>query len=204
MLGYDVMTIGNHDFDAGLDRLREVTEDDAGFDIVNVNYDFRGTPMEEHVQPFVIHEVEPAGGGDRPLKVGIFGLGVKLDGLVTEKLRPGVTYSDPVAAAKEWSRRLRYDRQCDLIILLSHLGDDGYAGEPGDQHLAREIDEIDLIVGGHTHTFMKAPTRVPHEKRETLVHQVGFAGINLGRVEFVMKDGRVTSADARSIPVVAS
>jgi 5'-nucleotidase len=115
-----------------------------------------------------------------------------------------VTYSDPVAAAREWSRHLRDEKRCDLIVLLSHLGDEGYDGQPGDQHLAREIDEIDLIVGGHSHTFMKAPTRVPHEKRETLVHQVGFAGINLGRVDFVLKDGRVESAGARSIPVQAS
>jgi len=204
MLGYDLMTIGNHDFDAGIDRLREVTAAHASFAMVSANYDFRGTPMEAHVLPYRIYEITPAGNAGRPLKVGIFGLGVKLGGLVTEKLRPGVGYSDPVAAAKHWSRHLRHELGCGLIVLLSHLGDDGYAGEPGDQHLAREIDEIDLIVGGHTHTFMKAPTRVPHEKRETLVHQVGFAGINLGRVEFVVKDGRIESANAWSIPVGAA
>jgi 5'-nucleotidase len=204
MLGYDVMTLGNHDFDTGIDRLREITATQASFAIVNANYKFQGTPMEEHVRPYMIHEIALPGGGDRPLKVGIFGLGVKLEGLVTEKLRPGVEYGDPVAAAQQWSRHLRHEQGCDLIVLLSHLGDGGYAGQPGDQHLAREIDEIDLIVGGHTHTFMKAPTRVPHEKRETLVHQVGFAGINLGRVEFVVQDGRIKNTNAWSIPVRAA
>ncbi len=204
MLGYDAMTIGNHDFDAGIDRLSEVTAAHARFAMVSANYGFRGTPMEEHVQPFMLYDITPAGGATRPLKVGIFGLGVRLEGLVTEKLRPGVIDSDPVAAAKHWSRYLRHELGCGLIVLLSHLGDDGYAGQPGDQHLAREIDEIDLIVGGHTHTFMKAPTRIPHERRETLIHQVGFAGINLGRVEFVVKDDRIENANAWSIPVGAA
>jgi 5'-nucleotidase len=160
--------------------------------------------MQQRVPPYVIRQVESAGGADAPVKVGIFGLGVGLQGLVSENLRPGVSYGDPVAAARTWSRHLRREERCDLIVLLSHLGDEGYDGQPGDQHLAREIDEIDLIVGGHSHTFMQAPTRVPHEKRETLVHQVGFAGINLGRAEFVLKDGRIQSADARSIPVQTS
>ncbi len=203
-LGYDVMTIGNHDFDAGLERLHEVAERYATFDIVNANYDFHGGPMQQRVRPYVIREVADAGGAGAPVKVGIFGLGVVLQGLVSENLRPGVSYGDPVAAARTWSRHLRHEERCDLIVVLSHLGDEGYDGQPGDQHLAREIDEIDLIVGGHSHTFMKAPTRVPHEKRETLVHQVGFAGINLGRAEFVLKDGRIESANAWSIPVQVS
>ncbi len=196
VLGYDVMTIGNHDFDAGLDGLVEAARY-ADFDLVSANYDFSATPLAERVKPYVIR---PMG----PLRVGVFGLGVVLEGLVPADLRPGVRYSDPVAAAKRWSSHLRASERCDLIVCLSHLGNHGYGGEPGDQDLARKIDEIDLIVGGHSHTFMSAPTRVDHGKRETLVHQVGFAGINLGRVDFIVDQGRVTRAEAKSIPVVAA
>jgi 5'-nucleotidase len=196
-LGYDVMTVGNHDFDAGLERLAEVTRRYAVFDIVSANYDFSGTVMEPCVQPWVVRDVGP-------VRVGIFGLGVKLEGLVPAGLRPGVVYRDPRRAAREWCRYLRYEQRCDLIVCLSHLGNEGWDGEPGDQQLAREIGDIDLIIGGHSHTFMDRPTRIQHEQRETLVHQVGFAGINLGRVEFRMKDGQVLEARAESRPVAAS
>ncbi len=192
-LGYDVMTIGNHDFDAGMNGLARAARF-ADFDMISANYDFSGTVMGDRVKPHVIKQVGPA-------RVGLFGLGVILQGLVPPDLCQGVTYNDPVETARRQARYLRGQERCDLVIALSHLGNTGYAGEVGDQTLAREVPEIDLIVGGHSHTFMDAPTRYRHGERETLVFQVGFAGINLGRVDFHMRAGRIIRTGAHILPV---
>ena len=192
-LGYDVMNIGNHDFDGGVDGLVNALPH-AKFDLVNANYDFGKSPLGPHVKPYVIREIGAA-------RVGIFGLGVVLEGLVSESNRPGITYGDPVPVARRMAQELRRDRKCDLVVCLSHLGNDGWSGQPGDQDLARSVEGIDLIVGGHSHTFMDAPTRVRHGDRETLVFQVGWAGINLGRVDFHLRRGVVTGSQGSVIPV---
>jgi 5'-nucleotidase len=194
-LGYDVMTLGNHDFDGGVEGLMNALPQ-ARFDIVNANYDFSGSPLADHVRPFVVRETGPA-------RVGLFGLGVLLEGLVTPALCRGVTYGAPVPAAQRMVQRLRTDERCNVVVCLSHLGKDGYGGEIGDEQLAAEVPGIDLIVGGHSHTFMDEPLRVRHGERETLVFQVGWAGINLGRVDFRLREGRVVSADAGVLPVDA-
>lgn len=194
-LGYDVMTLGNHDFDGGVEGLMNALPQ-ARFDIVNANYDFSGSPLADRVRPYLVRETGPA-------RVGLFGLGVLLDGLVTPALCRGVTYGPPVPAAQRMVQRLRTDEKCDVVVCLSHLGKDGYGGEIGDEQLAAEVPGIDLIVGGHSHSFMDEPLRVRHGDRETLVFQVGWAGINLGRVDFRMRAGRVMSADARALPVGA-
>lgn len=195
-LGYDVMTIGNHDFDGGLDGLARAARF-ADFDMISANYDFTGTVMEDRVKPHVIKQVGPA-------RVGLFGLGVILQGLVPPDLCRGVVYNDPLSAARRQARHLREQERCDLVIALSHLGNTGYAGEVGDQTLARKVPEIDLIVGGHSHTFMDAPTRYHHGERETLVFQVGFGGINVGRVDFHLRQGRPVRTSAQVLPVGAS
>ena len=192
-LGYDVMNIGNHDFDGGVEGLIGALPY-ARFDLVNANYDFSRSPLGQHVKPCVIRTVGPA-------RVGLFGLGVELDGLVAEPQRPGITYHDPVAAAQQMVRELRQERKCDLVVCLSHLGNEGWNGQTGDQDLAHQVEGIDLIVGGHSHTFMDQPTRVRHGARETLIFQVGFGGINLGRVDFHLREGVVTQARARVLPV---
>jgi 5'-nucleotidase len=194
-LGYDVMNIGNHDFDGGADGLvRALSE--ARFDLVNANYDFGANPLGAHVKPFVIRQAGPA-------RVGLFGLGVMLDGLVTEAVRPGITYNDPVPVARRLAQELRQEHGCDLVVCLSHLGNEGWQGQPGDQDLARTVEGIDFIAGGHSHTFMEEPTRVRHGGRETLVFQVGWGGINLGRVDFHLRRGAVARADAFVLPVGA-
>lgn len=192
-LGYDVMNIGNHDFDGGVAGLLGALPH-AKFDLVNANYDFGASPLGPHVKPYVIRTLGP-------VKVGIFGLGVELNGLVSESNRPGITYGDPVPVARRLADELRRNQRCDLVVCLSHLGNDGWNGQPGDQDLARSVDGIDFIVGGHSHTFMEAPSRVRHGDRETLVFQVGWAGVNLGRVDFHLKRGRVMRSQGSLIPV---
>lgn len=194
-LGYTAMTIGNHEFDVGLDGLAAASEH-AGFDLLSANYDFSDTVLRDRVKPYTLREI----GG---VRLGLFGLGVGLEGLVAAPLCRGVVYADPIAAARKMSETLRTAEKCDLVICLSHLGNQGYQGEPGEQQLAREVAGIDLIVGGHSHTFMDEPTRVRHGARETLVFQVGWAGINLGRVDFHMRSGEVRQARAHAIPLRA-
>jgi 5'-nucleotidase len=180
-MGYDATTIGNHDFDNGVEGLVEMLPH-ADFPLVSANYDVSGSLLEGHVEPWIIRDL----GG---VRVGIFGLGISFDGLVLESLHRGVDYTDPYAAARRAAGELRA-RGCSLVICLSHLGY-RYRGEiPSDTILAQEVDGIDLILGGHTHTFMDAPD--VYEKTDgslTLVNQVGWAGMRLGRIDVMMKPG---------------
>lgn len=172
---YDVATIGNHDFDNGVDGLLEMMPH-ADFQFVSANYDVSASPLAQHVRPWTIREL----GG---LRVGIFGLGIAFEGLVLAELHEGVRYTDPYQAARRAVAGLR-EQGCHLVVCLSHLGYRYRGVRPSDTRLAREVEGIDLILGGHTHTFMDQPDVHPHAGgRETLVNQVGWAGMRLGRVD---------------------
>jgi 5'-nucleotidase len=195
-LGYDAMEIGNHDFDAGVDGLAQAARF-ADFELLSANYDFSRTVLAGRVKPYIVRKL-----GD--IRVGIFGLGVGLDGLVSDKLRLGVGYADPFPVAQRMVDELRVRERCPLLVCLSHLGNEGYQGGPGDHELARAVEGIDLIVGGHSHTFMETPSRVRHGDRETIIHQVGFGGLYLGRVDFHIAQGQVSNARATALPVDGS
>ena len=173
---YDATTIGNHEFDNGLDGLKRAMEF-ANFPYLSANYDLSKTNIKDAVESYkVLYK------GD--LKIGIFGLGIKLKSLVDSKLYGPTVYQDPIAVAKEVVQELTA-KQCDLIICLSHLGyqynNPYYAS---DQRLAAEVSEIDVILGGHTHTFMDEPLLLTNpEGHTTAINQVGWAGINLGRLD---------------------
>ncbi|MBR9845316.1 MAG: twin-arginine translocation signal domain-containing protein [Algicola sp.] len=196
MLNYDVATIGNHDFDNGIDGLYAQLPH-ADFDFVSANYDFSNTIMDAHVKPYKIISKEG-------IKIGIFGLGVELQGLVDKNLYKETVYNDPTESAQEMSRILKEDEQCDLIICLSHLGY-SYSHLPdkiSDLKLAEATKDIDLIIGGHTHTFLDKPTIVKNsEGKNTLVNQVGCYGINLGRIDFYFDSHKNKSANGTSIVV---
>jgi 5'-nucleotidase len=180
-IGYDVATLGNHDFDNGVPGLVEMMPH-ADFQFVSANYDVAASPLAEHVRPWTIREL----GG---VRVGIFGLGIAFDGLVLRQLHEGVRYADPYAAARRAVSELQA-QGCSLIICLSHLGYRYRRERPSDTLLAQEVGGIDLILGGHSHTFLDEP--VVHEKgdgRRTLVNQVGWGGIRLGRVDVLMGGG---------------
>lgn len=198
-LGYDAMTIGNHDFDIGMDGLLAAVAAagvDDSFGLLSANYDVTDTALASRIKPQTILR-------RGPVKVGLFGLGVKLKGLVADKLCRGVIYKNPLPVAEKVSRHLRYEEKCDLVICLSHLGLHGYADEPGDTDIAAVCGDIDLVIGGHSHSFMREPERFRHPDRETLVFQVGFGGIYLGRVDFQLKAGSVIAAHAAALPVEA-
>ena len=178
-LKYDVATIGNHDFDNGIDGLYAQLPH-ANFKFVSANYNFKNTIMDTHVEPYQIILKDE-------IKIGIFGLGIELKGLVDQKLYKETEYLDPIEIAQETTKFLKVDEQCDLVICLSHLGYN-YNNNPSkisDLKLAAATKHIDLIIGGHTHTFLPKPTVVKNiEGKNMLVNQVGCFGLYLGRIDF--------------------
>jgi 5'-nucleotidase len=193
---YDATTIGNHDFDAGLENLATQLTSHATFPMLVANYDFSGTPMEHKYQPYKIFR-------KGKIKVGVFGVGIEMAGLVSENLSAGTKYLDPVAKGNEIAYSLKKQKDCDLVICLSHLGNTYSDNKVSDKRLATETENIDLIIGGHTHTFLPAPIVYQNKKGEdVLVNQVGWAGINLGRLDFnLSKYSKKKLLEASSITV---
>lgn len=179
LMNYDACTIGNHDFDAGLENLATQLTRHANFPMLVSNYDFNSTPMEQKTLPYKVFK-------KGKLKIGVFGLGIKMKGLVPDNLAAGTIYLDPIQKANETASRLKSQEKCDMVICLSHLG---YKYKENnvvsDQVLAKETENIDLIIGGHTHTFFEAPEVAKNKKGDDVIlNQVGWAGIILGRLDF--------------------
>ena len=151
MMQYDLATMGNHDFDNGIDGFYSQLPH-AEFEFVSANYDFKNTVLNEIVKPYKIFNKDG-------IKIGIFGLGVELDGLVDKKLYKETIYNNPIEVAQDMTKILKEEQKCDLVICLSHLGY-SYKNEPykvSDLELAKKTKNIDLIIGGHTHTFLEKP-----------------------------------------------
>ncbi|OCB78619.1 bifunctional metallophosphatase/5'-nucleotidase [Flavobacterium crassostreae] len=196
MMQYDLATIGNHDFDNGMDGLYAQMPH-AKFDFVAANYDFKNTLLDGIIKPYkVFHK--------NGIKVGIFGIGIQLEGLVDKKMYLETVYKDPVEISQEMSRLLKKELQCDVVICLSHLGYAYQRDESriSDLKLAQLTQDIDLIIGGHTHTFLEKPTVVQNVVgKEVLVNQVGCYGINLGRIDFYFDSNRNKKTHGKSILV---
>ncbi len=196
MLKYDVATIGNHDFDNGIDGLFAQLPH-AKFDFISANYNFSNTVMDTHVKPYKIFIKEG-------IKIGVFGLGIELEGLVDKSNYKETKYLNPIEISQEMTRILKTEEKCDLIICLSHLGYN-YKNETdkiSDLKLAEATKNIDLIIGGHTHTFLKKPTIVKNkEGNNMLVNQVGCYGINLGKIDFYFDSKKNVAANGTSIIV---
>ncbi|MDX1653381.1 MAG: metallophosphatase [Brumimicrobium sp.] len=178
-MGYDCATMGNHDFDAGLEGFLKA-HTHATFPFVNANYDFSNTVLAGITSPYKVFY-------KGPFKIGVFGLGVELEGLVAKTNYGDTVYSDPVAAANKWAEHLRMEEECNLVICLSHLGYSPRHNDMCDTVLAKETSGIDLIIGGHTHTFLEKPEIHLNKKGEkVLINQVGWAGLALGRIDFFL------------------
>lgn len=178
MMGYDATTIGNHEFDNKVEGFVNVAPK-ANFPFVNSNYDFRGAPeMGKFIDEFIIKYVDG-------VKIGIFGLGIRFDTLVLPELHEGVRHINAEIVARQMTRRLRQDYNCDMVICLSHLGLEYETDLVSDMVIANNVDGIDLIIGGHTHTLLEEPRIVEKAGKEpTIVSQVGHAGVVLGRLNF--------------------
>ncbi len=180
MMGYDAAIMGNHDFDNGIEGFHKQLPH-ANFPILNANYDFSDTLLAGKTQSYKIFKKDG-------LKIGVFGLGIELKGLVNKQQYGNTIYLDPLAKALEIERLLKLEHKCDLIICLSHLGYKYANQKISDIVLAENTNYIDLIIGGHTHTFLEKPDSKRNKKgTETLINQVGFAGINLGRIDFIFQ-----------------
>ncbi|WAC13782.1 bifunctional metallophosphatase/5'-nucleotidase [Dyadobacter pollutisoli] len=176
-MGYDAATMGNHDFDNGLAGFAKQLPH-ANFPFLVSNYNFENTELKGKTQPFKIFKKQG-------IKIGVFGLGIELFGIVNKKNYGDTVYLDPIAKANEMASLLKNDYHCDLVICLSHLGYKYKEDKVSDQILAKSTRNIDLIIGGHTHTFMKVPEDIVNlDGKITTVNQVGFAGINLGRLDY--------------------
>ncbi|RUA16844.1 MAG: bifunctional metallophosphatase/5'-nucleotidase [Flavobacteriia bacterium] len=194
-LKYDASAIGNHDFDNGIDGLLAQMPH-ASFELICANYDFTNTVMNGYVKPYKTYLVDG-------VKIGVYGLGIELDGLVTKKLYKETVYLNPYEIALDMERKLKEEENCDLVICLSHLGYDYDNPErPMDTQLAQRTHSTDLIIGGHTHTFLEKPdVRTNRKGNAALVNQVGCYGINLGRIDFYFDPDKNASAEGVSIVV---
>lgn len=193
-LKYDAATLGNHDFDNGIDGFYAQLPH-ADFSFINSNYDFSNTLIDGKVKD---HQVFIKDG----VKIGVFGLGIELDGLVSKNNYKETKYLNPVEIAQEMTKKLKQQEKCDLVICLSHLGYHYKTDKIDDLKLASKTKDIDLIIGGHTHTFLPKPTVTTNiEGKKVLVNQTGWAGVNLGRIDFYLDEENNVSADGVAIEV---
>jgi 5'-nucleotidase len=192
LIGYDAGTIGNHEFDNGVVSLARALSF-ADFDIVSTNYDVRGSALESRVKTHVVKEV----GG---VRIGLFGLGISPTGLITPDNFKPLQYLDPVRMSRGVTKLLREQERCTLVLGMSHLGyySDPTHGEVGDSQVAAQVEGIDFIASGHTHTFMDKPVLQKNPAgKDTIIFQVGRSGIFVGRVDFTVRDGKVTGSAGR-------
>lgn len=200
MVGYDAGTLGNHDFDNGVDALveamasmEELEHRNAPMAFLNCNFRMKGAqPLAQRVRPWMVKEV----GGQR---VGLTGVGVAFDGLVAPRNHKGVEWMDPDQALKPVVRHLRDKEKADVVVVLSHLGYDHQGRFIDDLNLARLVPGVDVIIGGHSHTFLEEPVRVG----STSIFQVGHSGVNLGRMDLTFAKGQLRAASGRSMAVEA-
>lgn len=175
-MGYDSATLGNHDFDGGIDGFKKAQKF-ANFDFISTNYDFSNTILDGRTKKYKIIKIDG-------LKIGILSANIELDGLVPPKLFKETKYLDPIDYANEMAKELKVDKGCDYVVCLSHLGYKYKNNRVSDVKLAEESSHIDLIIGGHTHTFMKTPDEVLNKiGKKVIVTQAGWAGIILGRLD---------------------
>ncbi len=192
-MNYDIVTLGNHDFDIGMEAYKSALSH-ASFQVVNANYELSSTPLEEVVKPYTI--IRKAG-----FKIGVFGVGVDLQGLVPNENWKGLTYQDPIAAAQKQADALRKEG-CDVVICLSHLGYEYNTNQVSDKVLAASTHGINVIIGGHTHTFLEDMQEFKNkEGKAVFVNQVGYGGLKLGRIDIELcpDSGKFTIASINQL-----
>lgn len=192
---YDAATMGNHDFDNGMEGFLSALPH-ASFPFVCSNYDFSETILQGKTLKNLVLE-------RNRIKIGIFGLGVELEGLVMKKNYGKTVYLDPITVCEQQVDELRNQKECDLVICLSHLGYSYNSNRISDVKLASSTSGIDLILGGHTHTFLDEAKLVSNkENKATLINQVGWAGIKLGRIDLMIKKEKLKGKESKEITYI--
>ena len=194
MLKYDASAIGNHEFDNGVEGMAEQLQK-ANFDILLANYDFSKTAMDGIAKPYKIFTVDG-------VKIGVFGLGIELQGLVNKREYGETEYLSPIEITQDMVRILKKEEKCDLVICLSHLGYSYESTKISDVLLAQQTQDIDLIIGGHTHTFLDKPQVFKNKVgKDVIVNQVGCFGLRLGRIDFYFEDNKLESNNSNNMKV---
>jgi 5'-nucleotidase len=175
-LGLDAITLGNHEFDNGISFLCTMLKK-AKFKVVSSNYDVSATPLKKFVHPWLIVR-------KGKLRIGIVSANISPSGLISPANFEGVKYLEPYETAEAKAAWLKSVKKCDLVICLSHLGLDNKGEAPDDLRLAEKTKSIDVIIGGHTHTFMRNPAKKVNAVGDTvIINQVGKGGIYVGRMD---------------------
>jgi 5'-nucleotidase len=179
LMKYDAMTIGNHEFDSGLENMERLFRM-ANFPIVCANYDVSATILKDLVKPYIVLE-------RNGVRIGVFGLSPQLAGLVQTEKCEGIIFNDPYTVAQETADLLREKEHCDVVICLSHLGYQ-IKGVACDEELIRLTNHIDLVLGGHTHTFMNEPAYVLNKDgKEIPVLHSGANGVQVGNIVLTLE-----------------
>jgi len=181
--GYDAGTIGNHEFDNGLEGILEPLPN-ANFPLINSNYDFSNTILAGKFSRWKIFKRSG-------IKIGVYGLGVELKGLVADKNYGNTIYNDPVKVANEMETFLKNEKGCDLVICLSHLGLRPKENNICDTVLAGETSMTDLIIGGHSHTWLEEPIIQKNKiGKQIIINQAWWGGLVMGKIDFVFERSR--------------
>ena len=181
--GYDAGTLGNHEFDDGLEGILDSLPS-AKFPLINSNYDFSNTKLAGKFPRYKVFKK------DR-IKIGVYGLGIELKGLVSDKNFGNTIYNDPLKTALEMESFLKNEHKCDLVVCLSHLGLSYRENKISDMVLATETSMTDLIIGGHTHTFLEEPIIEKNKAgNRIIVNQASWGGQILGKIDFVFERSR--------------
>ncbi len=175
--GYKATTLGNHEFDLGIQHLADTFRKYAKFDLLNCNYNLTETPLQDLVKPYEIYTVNH-------LKIGVIGVGLDLTDLVTEKNRAGIVYQDPIAKVQYWADYLKQKKRCSAVVVISHLGYQYNTTKIDDLKLAAATSNIDVILGGHTHTYLTEPNKINNKiGKPVIVNQAHWAGLVLGKID---------------------
>ena len=188
---YDASTMGNHDFDIGLEGFKNALPF-ANFPFICSNYDFSKSILNDRTLPYKIME-------KKGIKIGIIGIGIKLEGLVSKKLYGDTNYLDPIKTANKYAAILKNEKKCQLVICLSHLGYEYNSNKISDIKLAKNTANIDVILGGHTHTFFEKARIFENKNGDpVIINQAGWAALSLGRIDLIFDNKKSQKFDLQA------
>ncbi len=175
-VGLDAITLGNHEFDNGIPFLTKMLKK-AKFKVIASSYDVSATPLKKYVRSWLIVK-------KGKLRIGIVSANISPYGLISPANFSGMKYLDPYQTVETKAAWLKSVKKCNLVICLSHLGLDNKGEAPDDIRLAEKSKNIDVIIGGHSHTFMRNPAKKINAVGDTvIINQVGKGGIYVGRID---------------------
>ncbi|MDL2289898.1 metallophosphatase [Paludibacteraceae bacterium OttesenSCG-928-F17] len=177
---YDAATLGNHEFDNGMDTMAVILSN-ANFPIISSNYIFESSFLSNLIKPFIILEREG-------VRIGVMALNINPKGLILQNYYKGMKYLDPISTAIEISGFLKKDLKCDLVICLSHLGvEEEVPNQVTDFDIIKNTQFIDVVIGGHSHKIIENKTEKNKDGKDVIIAQMGKSGFYLGRIDLLLE-----------------